>query len=163
MFLSLLIWTFKKFTNFFKFMFSKKATKTYLVNIKSTVNILLIFVAFLENMNFNWYKNECFWQRITCSDCIWWIFKSDSTTLICLSVFTHTLNCCVNVIIYASFGKMFQQTFFELFCTKFQEEQVKKERSVAGTPISLRTTFTRKITVQSETMANTSPAWLNHR
>ena len=111
----------------------------------------------------NWCKNECFWQRITCIDCIWWIFKSDSTTLICLSVFTHTLNCCVNVIIYASFGKMFQQTFFELFCTKFQVEQVKKERSVAGTPIPLRTTFTRKITVQSETMANTSPAWINHR
>ena len=43
-------------------MFSKKATKnlknlhrqfdTYLVNVKSTVKILSIFVAFLENMNF---------------------------------------------------------------------------------------------------------------
>ena len=45
-----------------KFMFSKKATKieknlhrpfdTYLVNVKSTVKIWSIFVAFLENMNF---------------------------------------------------------------------------------------------------------------
>ena len=111
----------------------------------------------------NWCKNECFWQRITCTDCVWWIFESENTTLICFSVFSHTLNCCVNVIIYASFGKKFQQTFYELFCTKFQEEQVAKERSVAGTPIPLRTTITRKITMQSETMANTSPAWLNHR
>ena len=47
---------------------------------------------------------------------------------------------------------------FELFCTKFQEEQVKLETSATGTPIPLRTTITRKITVQSETMANTSPA-----
>ena len=48
-----------------KFMFSKKATKidkiftvdltlTYLVNVKSTVKILSIFVAFLENMNFKY-------------------------------------------------------------------------------------------------------------
>ena len=111
----------------------------------------------------NWCKNECFWQRITCTDCVWWIFESENTTLICFSVFSHTLNCCVNVIIYASFGKKFQQTFYELFCTKFQEEQVAKERSVAGTPIPLRTTITRKITMQSETMANTSPAWSNHR
>ena len=49
-----------------KFMFSKKATKltksspssvylfdTYLVNVKLIVKILSIFVAFLENMNFN--------------------------------------------------------------------------------------------------------------
>ena len=46
-----------------KLMFSKKATKIdkiftmdltlmYLVNVKSTVKILSIFVAFLENMNF---------------------------------------------------------------------------------------------------------------
>ena len=91
------------------------------------------------------------------TDCVWWIFKSKSNTFICFSVFTHTLNCSVNVVIYASFGKKFQQTFFELFCTKFQEEQVKKERSVAGTPIPLRTTITRKTTMQSETMANTSP------
>ena len=46
-----------------EFMFSKKATKiekfftvdltlTYLVNVKSTMNIWSIFVAFLENMNF---------------------------------------------------------------------------------------------------------------
>jgi len=97
-------------------------------------------------------------------DCIWWIIESasksesESETFICFSVFTHTLNCTVNVIIYASFGKKFQQTFFELFCAKFQEEQVKKERSAAGTPIPLRTTITRKTTVQSETMANTSPA-----
>ena len=44
-------------------MFSKKATKidknlhhafdTYLVNVKLKVKILSIFVAFLENMNFN--------------------------------------------------------------------------------------------------------------
>ena len=44
-------------------MFSKKATKieknlhhrfdTYLVNVKTTMKILSIFVAFLENMNFN--------------------------------------------------------------------------------------------------------------
>ena len=52
-------------TNFhlkIKFMFSKKATKieknlhrqfdTYLVNVKSTVKIWSIFVAFLDNMNF---------------------------------------------------------------------------------------------------------------
>ena len=48
---------------FIKFIFSKKATKiekhlhcrfdTYLVNVKSTVKIWSIFVAFLENMNFN--------------------------------------------------------------------------------------------------------------
>ena len=25
-------------------------------------------MAFLENFNFDWYKNECFWQRITCTD-----------------------------------------------------------------------------------------------
>ena len=25
-------------------------------------------MAFLENLNFDWYKNECFWQRITCTD-----------------------------------------------------------------------------------------------
>ena len=44
-----------------KFMFSKKATKNdkfspsiwrYVVNVKSTVKISSIFVAFLENMNF---------------------------------------------------------------------------------------------------------------
>ena len=104
---------------------------------------------------YNWCKNECFWQRITCTDCVWWIFESENELFICVSVLTHTLNCSVNVIIYASFGKKFQQTFFELFCTKFQEEQVKKDRSAAGTPIPLRTTITRKTTVQSETMANT--------
>ena len=47
---------------FVKFMFSKKAIKIgeiftvdlmYVVNVKSTVEILSIFVAFLENMNFN--------------------------------------------------------------------------------------------------------------
>jgi hypothetical protein len=45
-----------------KFMFSKKTTKfdksslaiwRYVVSVKSMVKILSIFVAFLENMNFN--------------------------------------------------------------------------------------------------------------
>ena len=53
---------------FLKFMFSKKATKieknlhrrfdTYLVNVKSTVKIWSIFVAFLENVNFNSQKSS---------------------------------------------------------------------------------------------------------
>ena len=43
-----------------EFMFSKKATKideifTYVVSVKSTVKILSIFVAFLENTNFTLY------------------------------------------------------------------------------------------------------------
>ena len=52
-----------EFSLLVKFMFSKKATKIekiftvnltlkYLVNVKSTVKIWSIFVAFLENMNF---------------------------------------------------------------------------------------------------------------
>ena len=42
-----------------KFMFSKKATKIdeTLLNVKSTVKILSIFVAFLENMNFTIASN----------------------------------------------------------------------------------------------------------
>ena len=50
--------------HYLKLMFSKKASKidkiftvnfnTYLVNIKSRVKILSIFVAFLENMNFTY-------------------------------------------------------------------------------------------------------------
>ena len=51
-----------RFLTTLKFMFSKKATKIdkispaiwhYVVSVKSTVKISLIFVAFLENMNFN--------------------------------------------------------------------------------------------------------------
>ena len=52
-----------------KFMFSKKATKIdeiftvdfdtyYLHNVKSTVKSSSIFVAFLENMNFNSWKKS---------------------------------------------------------------------------------------------------------
>ena len=35
-----------------KFVFSKKATKTDVVSVKSTVKISTFFMAFLENMNF---------------------------------------------------------------------------------------------------------------
>ena len=50
-------------TFYLKFLFSKKATKieeiftVYLTlhNVKLTVKISSIFVAFLENMNFNWH------------------------------------------------------------------------------------------------------------
>ena len=62
---------------YLKFMFSKKATKieknihrqfdTYLVNVKSTVKIWSIFVAFLENMNFKpiqkWWLEIVNWQK----------------------------------------------------------------------------------------------------
>ena len=52
-------------------MFSKKATKieeiftvdltlTYILNVKSTVKILSIFVAFLENKNFDKFKKDFF-------------------------------------------------------------------------------------------------------
>ena len=50
-----------------KFMFSKKATKfdeiftvdltLCIVSVKSTVKISSIFVAFLENMNFNFFND----------------------------------------------------------------------------------------------------------
>ena len=61
-----------------KFMFSKKATKideiftvdlTLLHNVKSMVKILSIFVAFLENMNFNRLKlySHCIPTVNTCS------------------------------------------------------------------------------------------------
>ena len=39
----------------------------------------------------------------------------------CLSIFTEMLNSCVNVVIYASFGKQFRKTFFELFCSPCQK------------------------------------------
>ena len=39
----------------------------------------------------------------------------------CLSIFTEMLNSCVNVVIYASFGKQFRKTFFEIFCSPCQK------------------------------------------
>ena len=40
---------------------------------------------------------------------------------VCLSIFTEMLNSCVNVVIYASFGKQFRKTFFEIFCSPCQK------------------------------------------
>ena len=64
---------FSEILTYIKFVFSKKATKidenftvdltltTYLYNVKSTLKISSIFVAFLENMNFSFRKQLLFW------------------------------------------------------------------------------------------------------
>ena len=68
-----------------KFMFSKKATKidkiftvdltlTYLVNVKSTVKILSIFVAFLENMNFAFGQTILFFYKILTQ--LFWVLQT---------------------------------------------------------------------------------------
>ena len=49
------------FSSLLKFMFSSLSIWHYIVSIKSTVKILSIFVAFLENTNLPCWKSRAFW------------------------------------------------------------------------------------------------------
>ena len=78
------------------------------------------------------------------ADLIWWIWKSVANDnppdiLGCISIFTEMLHSCVNVIIYAAFGKQFRKTFFELFCSSCQAHD-----SEIGSEFPLRTNQTMK-------------------
>ena len=55
------------------------------------------------------------------TDLIWWIWKTVAGNeppdfLLCVTVFTEMLHSCVNVMIYASFGK-FKSEFYDFFCS----------------------------------------------
>ena len=81
-------------------------------------------------------------------DFIWWIWKTTTKShppqiLGCFTNFLQMFNCCVNVIIYAAFGKQFRKKFFELFCSPCQRYNEKinseiplKKKSTTKTDIS---------------------------
>ena len=89
-------------------------------------------------------------------DCIWWILYSLKVELpdmfYCVSIFTKMLNSSVNVIIYASFGKKFRDSFSELFCTRCQTQE---DKTVVH--IQLKT-LQKKVQAETEESLKTSSA-----
>ena len=90
------------------------------------------------------------------TDLIWWIWKTVAGNeppeiLLCVSVFTEMLHSCVNVIIYASFGK-FKQQFYELFCkpclrrdieTRTELQRLKSNLTTKASLLSFKTQDSR--------------------
>ena len=89
-------------------------------------------------------------------DCIWWILYSLKVKLpdmfFCVSIFTKMLNSSVNVIIYASFGKKFRDSFSELFCTRCQTQE---DKTVVHIPLK---TLQKIVQAETEESLKTSSA-----
>jgi hypothetical protein len=88
------------------------------------------------------------------ADFIWWISKTTTgenpaDILTCTSIFTEMFNSCVNVIIYATFGKQFRKKFFELFCSPCERYD-----SEISSEIPLNTNVTAKTNLSTSTPAS---------
>ena len=92
-------------------------------------------------------------------DCIWWILDSLKVKLpdmfYCVSIFTEMLNSSVNVIIYATFGKKFRDSFSELFCTRCQTQE---DKTVVH--ITLKTLQKKFQRETEESALKSSSAWV---
>ena len=92
-------------------------------------------------------------------ECIWWILHILEVKMpqifYCTSIFTKMLNSSGNVIIYATFGKKFRDSFSELFCGSCQSQEDKSEVHIPLKALQKN--------VQSETMETalkSSSAWV---
>ena len=81
-------------------------------------------------------------------DCIWWILHILEVKMpqifYCTSIFTKMLNSSGNVIIYATFGKKFRDSFSEIFCGRCQSQEDKTDVHIPLKALQKK--------VQSETM-----------
>ena len=87
-------------------------------------------------------------------DCIWWILHISKVKMpqmfYCTSIFTKMLNSSCNVIIYATFGKKFRDSFSEIFCGRCQSQE---DKTVEHIPLK---TLQKKVQTETQESASKS-------
>ena len=79
------------------------------------------------------------------ADLVWWIWKISVRShpppiLGCFSAFLQMFNCCINVVIYAVFGKNFRKQFYQTFCSSFQRYSLNINNDI---PMKIKTDSSR--------------------